>query len=428
MTDITNLKTKLYYETATINNINTETANIAEVGPSFLSVTNRYDFSKLKGVVYAEPQSRTAITDEIEKAQNEEDKITEIIRENTANSTDIINSSSIYNTTKTFTAKNIGFESYVEEKALNSTTQNKNLKKTTNTSKLYSNLQYSSKYNKTTQEKILKGGISTLINWLDDYINNYDARLAEGKARGDSEVKLSFLLRIRKAIENCDFPVGFGNDKYFEDNSDETGVVLGAFSNQYYDNYYLNPEDNTNDAMGATPYLNKSLILNAGVYCIDRKYTSQDAVVKAINNGESVSLIDVYMSSDEFYYNYASAYLASVLAHELIHSTHITNEAVTYNTCETIEDDFRNQVVSTNWTDALKAIATANGIDLSSMTYGDAYLPTSGGGGLGFHDLGDIDSVASHGHDENMAYEDYYSASTGKTLEDDKKELLNFYV
>ena len=168
--------------------------------------------------------------------------------------------------------------------------------------------------------------------------------------------------------------------------------------------------------------------MNAGVYCIDRKYTSQDAVLKAINNGESVSLIDVYMSSDEFYYNYASTYLASVLAHELIHSTHITNEAVTYNTCETIEDDFRNQVVSTNWTDALKAIATANGIDLSNMTYGDAYLPTSGGGGLGFHDLGDIDSVASHGHDENMAYDDYKLAATGNTLEDDKKELLNFYV
>ena len=109
MTDITNLKTKLYYETATINNINTETANIAETGPSFLSVTNRYDFSKLKGVVYAEPQYNTTITEEIEKTQNEEDKITEIIRENTANSTDIINSSSIYNTAKTYTAKNIGF-------------------------------------------------------------------------------------------------------------------------------------------------------------------------------------------------------------------------------------------------------------------------------------------------------------------------------
>lgn len=428
MTDISNLKTKLYYETATVNNINTETANIVEAGPSFLSVTNRYDFSKLKGVVYAEPQYNNDITEEIEKAKNEEDKITQIIKENTANSTDIINSSSIYNTVKTFTAKNIGFESYVEENTLNSTTQNKKLNDTTDTSKLYANLQYSSKYDKTTQEKILKGGISTLVNWLDDYINNYDARVAEGKSRGDSEVKLSFLLRLRKAIENCDFPVGFGNDEYFENNSDENSVVLGAFSNQYYDNYYLNPEDNTNDAMGATPYLNKSLILNAGVYCIDRKYTSQDEVVKAINNGKSIDLIDVYMSSDEFYYNYTSAYLASVLAHELIHSTHITNEAVTYNTCETIEDDFRNQVVSTNWTDTLKAIATANGIDLSSMTYGDAYLPTSNGGGLGFHDLGSIDSVAAHGHDENMAYDDYSLASTGNTLEDDKKELLNFYV
>ena len=44
----------------------------------------------------------------------------------------------------------------IEEKALNSTTQNKNLNKTTDTSKLYENLQYSSKYNKTTQEKMLK--------------------------------------------------------------------------------------------------------------------------------------------------------------------------------------------------------------------------------------------------------------------------------
>ena len=460
-TDISQLKLNLYSteKGIDVSNAIIETDNI---GPSFLSVTNNYGLSNIKGVVYADDVISGAVQDEIDKTQNENDTISSIINEN--------KNGSVLDTNTVFTAKTITFESYAETVANsngNSTTGSTSSKTTTSNgttvrtttspAALYRNIQYSENYDKDIQQKIIQGGIDILVNWLDDYINNYEERVAEGKANGETEMKLSFLLRLRKAIENCDFPIGFGNDDYFDAASDEGSVVLGAYSAAYNTSYYLNPEDHANDNVGALKHTSSSIILNADLFCINRKYTSQYQVQKAIERGDfdylfeegttqeqiNEAYTDVLLASDEVYYNYACTYFASILAHELIHSTHITNEAVTYATCEMIEDDFRDQVISTSWTDETQAAVDtifAN-LDLNSITYDELYLPIGGGRGVGFHDLGDNDDVASHGHNENMAYNTdttyadgtiaykaYTNFTTGNTLEDDKKELMNFIV
>ncbi len=455
-TDLTNIQLNTYNKAKV--NLSTAIEEAQGAGPSFLTLTNLNDFSNIKGVVYADDVISGAVEDEINKTQNEGDNISSIIDEN--------KNGSVFDSNNVFTAKTIEFESY-EESIKNSTTSTTAptttatngapIKTTTNKNNLYKNVQLSNNYSQDVQKKIIQSGIDLLIDWLDDYINNYDERVAEGKENGESEVKLSFLLRLRKAIENCDFPIGFGNDDYFTQASGEGYVVLGAYSAAYNTSYYLNPEDHANDNVGALNHVNRSILLNAGVFCINRKYTSEYQVQKAIERGEfdylrgedvtqeeiNQAYLDVIMASDETYYNYASVYFASILAHELIHSTHITNEAVTYNTCELIEDDFRDQVVASSWTSEELAAVDSLFVNanLNNLTYGEIILPTGDGGGLGFHNLGSSDDVASHGHDENMAYntdttyEDgtiaykaYTNFATGNTLDDDKKELLNFIV
>ncbi len=460
-TDISKLQLNLF-STQTGIDVSNAIVEPDNIGPSFLSVTNNFGLSNIKGVVYAKDVISGTVQDEIDKTQNENDTISSIVNENT--------NGSILDTNTIFTAKTITFESYADTLA-NSTSNSTStgstsstttsngttVKTTTNPTALYQNIQYSENYDKEIQQKIIQGGIDILVNWLDDYINNYEEKVAEGQANGETEVKLSFLLRLRKAIENCDFPIGFGNDDYFTEASGDGYIVLGAYSAAYDTSYYLNPEDHANDNVGALNHFNSSIILNADLFCTNRKYTSQYQVQKAIERGEfdylfeegttqeqiNEAYTDILLASDEVYYSYASTYFASILAHELIHSTHVTNEAVTYATCEMIEDDFRDQVISTNWTaDTQAAVDTifAN-LDLNSITYDELYLPIGGGSGVGFHDLGNNDDVASHGHDENMAYntdtvyEDgtiaykaYTNFTTGNTLEDDKKELMNFIV
>ncbi len=459
-TDITSLQ---------LNSTKKVTVDIAEaikkgttVGPSFLKLTNnQIDTSSIKGVVLVEDVLSGEIEDQIKNTQTETDIINSVLNNNTDGSN--------FDSNKVFTAKKIEFEAYEPTKTTNSTTEetgstaaptpttNSNIKTKTSTNEIYKNIQYSSNYNQEVQERIIKEGIDKLINWLDDYINNYDAKVAEGKERGDSEVKLSFLLRLRKAIETCDFPIGFGNDEYFAEASGEGYVVLGAYSASYNTSYYLNPEDHANDNVGALTHGNRSIILNAGVFCINRKYKNEYQVQKAYEYKDfdylfeegvtqeeiNQAYADIILSSDDVYYDYASTYFASILAHELIHSTHITNEAVTYNTCEMLEDDFRGQLIKTDWDPKTQAVVDSifTDVNLNELTFEDIFLPTGNGGGLGFHDLGNTDDVANHGHNENMAYNTdityddgtiaykaYTNFTTGNTLEDDKKELLNFIV
>jgi hypothetical protein len=280
-------------------------------------------------------------------------------------------------------------------------------------------------------------------------------------------MKLSFLLKLRKAIENCDFPVGFGNDEYFQSEASDGYVVLGAYSNSSYSGNYLNPFDHASDNNAAIQHTNRNITLNAELFVLNRTYKTEKELVNGINAGDfdylseefssqdekdaalNKAYTDVILSSDEVYYNYVKAYLASVLAHEFIHSTHIANEAVTYSTCEMLEDDFRHRLISTNW-----AQSTQEAVDtiyddfiLNELEYDDVFIPTSDGGGLTLHNLypydvlpNSNDNVVKHGYNENMSYDDIvdedgeiiYKAwknfTTGNTLEDARKEVMNFIV
>ena len=427
-------------------------------GPSFLSITNKFDFSKLEGLVYADQVVSGEVEAETSRLQAEQDTINNLISENTSASTEF----SADNIGK-FTAKVIDFERY----QMNAVSGSNRLKTQTNTNNLIKNISLSEKYSEGEQKKIIEGAIEKLAEWLDDYINNYEERVAEGKSRGDSEVKLSFLLRLRKAIENCDFPVGFGNDEYFKANSTDDYIVLGAYSNSYYTGEYLNPTDHANDNNAAIQHMDRNILLNAKVFMPERKYVGEAQLVSAINAGKFDYVMDetldaigqqqainkafgeIIMASDDVYFNYTQTYLASVLAHEFIHSTHIGNEAVTYNTCELLEDDFRDKVIYDGWsTKAQNAVDTIfSGLVLNEITYDEGFIPTGNGGGLGFHDLLPYDKTSSskenvveHGHDENMCYTNVYDEAgnliskgyadygSGNTLEDDKKELMNFVV
>lgn len=438
MTDITNLQPNKYLQCASHNLVNSVEA-VSSVGPSFLKITT-FDFTSLKGVEYDTDVLNGTVSDKIDSIETETDLINSMVTNNTL--------ASKFDSNKTmFSTKTLNAAPAAGAETVNTV---KNIKTKTNTNKIMSNISYSNNYNKDVQKRIIESGIETLVNWLDDYINNYDERVAEGKNRGDSEVKLSFLLRLRNAIENCDFPIGFGNDEYFTEASGEGYVVLGAYSAAYATGSYLNPEDHSNDNVGALQHFNRNILLNAGVFCIDRKYTSEEQLVAAINRAldgtateTTLSYADVLMSSDEFYYSYASAYFASIMAHELIHSTHITNEAVTYNTCEMVEDDFRYQAVFNGWSAETQEAVDKVFVDcdLNSITYGMAFLPIgTEGAGLGFHTLSGVDSVVAHGHEENMSYDDilfsdgsiaykgYKNFTTGNSEFDDKKELMNFIV
>lgn len=437
---------------------NAATYTVAEhsFGPSFLSVTNKFDFSKLEGLVYADSVISGEVEAETAKLQVEQDTINQIINENTNTefSTDNIGK---------FTSKIIKFERYENNAVATANT----LSSQTNTNNLIKNIQLSERYGEGNQKKIIEGAINILAEWLDDNINNYNERMTAGKAKGESEVKLSFLLKLRKAIENCDFPVGFGNDEYFNQHSNDEYVVLGAYSNSYYTDQYLNPYDHANDNNAVIQHMDRSILLNADVFLPSRKYSSEAKLVSAINSGqfdylndESMSAIqqqeainkavgEILMSSDKVYFTYAQTYLASVLAHEFIHSTHIANEAVTYNICEVLEDDFRDKVIFDGWKESTQTAVNTilNGLILNEVTFGECILPTGDGGGLGFHDLLPYDqtspmkeNVVEHGHNENMSYTNTYGENgeliakgyadygSGNTIDDDRKELMNFVV
>lgn len=429
---------------------NTENIPELTVGPSFLSVTNRFDFAKLDGVIYADDTvNYTNVIEKIARIKVELEQIQENldIEIKEANSKPKVISFTQYDSKQTQSEFGLTPPEFT---AVNN--DGVNLGTRTDLTNIYKMIQYSPNYNKTEQKTIFEGAIVKLANWLDDYISNYDERVAEGKAKGDSEVKLSFLLRMRKAIENCDFPIGFGNDSYFEENSKNGYVVLGAYGSATYDSQYLNLNKNANNNNTALNHLNRSIILNAKVFVPQRTYKSESELRAAIKRGDfnylnepneeisqdrliNKALGAIYMSSDDVYYNYTETYLASVLAHELIHSTHITNEAVTYNTCELIEDDFRNQIIFDGWdVRTQESVDTIlQNVNLNELTYGNTFIPFGEGYGLQFHDLlaydktaDGMENVIQHGHEENMQYADYSGMKTGNTEDDDRKELFNF--
>ena len=349
----------------------------------FLSITSRFsplNCALMKVEKYtAEDVINGNTAAETERLQNEADKINNLITTNTQNTLNSIVSESLNATA----AKSIGFVSY---------SSSNSIKAKTDTTNILKNIQYAN----SAEKEIVEGAITVMTEWLDDYITNYDSKIAEGVARGDSELKRSFLLEIRKAIENVDFPIGFGD---YSDPEDEYTLGSYAFNLGGYDQYYhLNT--------------NRSILLNAKYLMPARNYTSYQEIIDDINAGQTnFYYLDIVFASDEGYLNYCKNYMASVLVHELTHSLHIYNEAVTYFTNDCFDDDFYNQAI--------------DGVDQNFMNnYFGNHVITYGDLGIS-HELDGFEAAVQHGHSKNMDYQGLY-VNKGFTITDDRNELLNF--
>lgn len=267
------------------------------------------------------------------------------------------------------------------------------IKANTDTTNILNNIQYAND----DEKAVVEGAIDLLVTWLDDYIANYDQKVSEGQKNNESELKLSFLLELRSVIENIDFPIGFGDYSAPEDE-----YTLGSYSFNMggYDGYYhLNT--------------NRSILLNAKYLMPERPYSSYDEIIALATANPDLEFYytDLAFVSDEAYYNYCTNYMASVLVHELTHSMHIYNEAVTYYVNDCFDDDFYNQKLEGVDQDFLNE--NFRGI---SITYGDLGISNN---------LYTFEDAVNHGHENNLDYEDLY-VNMGFTISDDRNELLNF--
>lgn len=364
---------------------------------------------------------------EINNLLNEKNQINEILKSNINASANNLGGIALASTVSA--PKSIGFVQY--------TGANTNLKAKTDTSAIMSCFTPDPRYAAAEQKKVFEAGVKVMADWLDNYISNYSTKVTQGLKNGESEAKLTFLLRIRKSIENCDFPVGFAQQSMTATPDGGFRVVGGSYNWGYIPGEYENLENKAYTNRSVEHDYNRKLLLNTDLYAFNRKYKTEAEAMAAFNRGESVSVSDMIFSNDETFYKYAGASLAGTLIHELIHSTHVSNEAITYFSCEVFEDDFNNKPIGATYSPEIVALMNANGINLSEITYSqlspNISVPVDGGGvaifnpGFG-HNLTNTDSVAAHGHKENTAYSNYNDYSTGNTLADDKKELLNFAV
>ena len=320
------------------------------------------------------------VSEEINKIQNETAQIENFINENKQVSLNSV----LKENAESASSKKIDFVEYTSGQQLNTKTD------TTNALK---NIQYANDEEK----MVVEGAIEVLADWLDEYITKYDAKVTDGMKRGDSEAKLSMLLEIRKAIENCDFPIGFGDYSAPEDE-----YTLGSYSFVLggYDNYYhLNTH--------------RSILLNSKYLMPERPYESYQAILDKAMAAPDTNFYctDLIFAKDESYYNYCKNYMASVLVHEFTHSLHIYNEAVTYFINDCFDDDFYNTPVE--------------GVDQSFLdNYFSGLVIKYGDLGIS-NELGSFEEVVSHGHKNNMNYTGLY-VNQGFTISDDRNELLNF--
>lgn len=282
-------------------------------------------------------------------------------------------------------AKKIEFVEYTSANTINAKTD---------TTNILNNIQYSND----DEKKVVEGAINLMVEWLDDYIANYNQKVTEGQQNMESELKLSFLLELRKAIENIDFPIGFGDYSAPEDE-----YTLGSYSFVMggYDGYYhLNTQ--------------RSILLNSKYLMPERTYETYQDIIDAYNTDPNTTfyITDIVFANDESYYNYCTNYMASTLIHEITHSLHIYNEAVTYYVNDCFDDDFYYQEIE----GVDKDFISANFEGLTSITYGDVGISNN---------LYTFESVVEHGHENNLDYEDLY-VNMGFTIDDDRNELLNF--
>lgn len=297
-----------------------------------LSITSRFaknGLSQVERVMTAEDVYSGTVNKEIDKILSEEDQITSILKANTnAFNADAIDT--LTETVRANSAKQIGFVQYTAKSKVNSKTDTTSIKN-------------SIVANNEEEKQLISDAIDVMTEWLDDYIANYNVRVAQGKANGDSELKFSFLLEVRKAIENCDFEVGFGTvGNAPSDNFTPNDTTMGSYSPSMlmytdgsmvgYDTYHLN---------GPT----RNILLNPDYFMPERKYSSLDELKAAIASGTTQFEYTDLLVDDEAYDNYCKTNLAATLWHELIHSTHIYNEYVTYYATDTFEDDFADKQI-----------------------------------------------------------------------------------
>ena len=324
-----------------------------------LSITARYNkdaLTQVERVMSTNEVIDGTVAAEIDKIIAEEDQINAVLKENT-NALDADKIDTLQQSLRATTAKTIGFVKYTGKSKINAKTDTASIKN-------------SIVANNAAEKKLIEDSIDVMCEWLDDYIANYNVRVAQGNMNGDSEVKLSFLLEARKAIENCDFKVGFGtvgtgqNDNFTPDDTTmgsynpsmlmyNNGTLVG------YDTYHLNGPD-------------RNILLNPSYFMPDRKYSNVDEIKAAIQAG-TTSFNPVDLLVDEAAYNnYCKTNLAATLWHELIHSTHIYNEYVTYFATDAYEDDIANKEVegfSVNTLNFLKQAfpGFANGVTYESV-------------------------------------------------------------
>ena len=342
--------------------VSEEIANIEAQQNQINSILKANTSASLNSVLNDDTEVDTGITNETDSTEEEGPSFEEIIAG----------------------AKKIEFVEY---------TGGTQIKANTDTTNILNNIQYAND----DEKAVVEGAIDLLVTWLDDYIANYDQKVSEGQKNNESELKLSFLLELRSVIENIDFPIGFGDYSAPEDE-----YTLGSYSFNMggYDGYYhLNT--------------NRSILLNAKYLMPERPYSSYDEIIALATANPDLEFYytDLAFVSDEAYYNYCTNYMASVLVHELTHSMHIYNEAVTYYVNDCFDDDFYNQKLEGVDQDFLNE--NFRGI---SITYGDLGISNN---------LFTFADAVNHGHENNLDYEDLY-VNMGFTISDDRNELLNF--
>lgn len=374
---------------------------------AFLSLTNRFGLGNGLSKVEKKDVISGAVADEINKIQTEQDQITSIINANSKKTFSTLSDVKLAETVQS-NAKTIGFVKYSGSRNINAKTDTTAIK----------NCIVS---NNATEKQLISDSIDLLCDWLDNYIANYDSKITEGLNRGDSELKQSFLLRIRQAIENMDFGLGFGD---YSDPDDENTLGSYSFANTGYDTLHLN--------------VNRSLLLNAKYFMPERPYSSLDEIKTALANGD-IEVTDLvtnpvmFLVDDEAYSNYCKNYIASTLVHEIVHSTHIYDEAITYFTNDCFDDDFYNQDVSGFSQETLSFMQALGAYDISyesgatstvdytdGIQYGDLLIS---------HNLNGFNDAVEHGWQkiqDNPAFATILPQFTSK--EDCRKELLNFAV
>lgn len=324
-----------------------------------LSITARYNkdaLTQVERVMSTNEVIDGTVAAEIDKIIAEEDQINAVLKENT-NALNADKIDTLQQSLRATTAKTIGFVKYTGKSKINAKTDTTSIKN-------------SIVANNAAEKKLIEDSIDVMCEWLDDYIANYNVRVAQGNMNGDSEVKLSFLLEARKAIENCDFNVGFGTvGTGQDDNFTPDDTTMGSYNPSMliyndgtlvgYDTYHLNGPD-------------RNILLNPSYFMPDRKYSNVDEIKAAIQAGTtSFNPVDLLVD-DAAYNNYCKTNLAATLWHELIHSTHIYNEYVTYFATDAYEDDIANKEVegfSVNTLNFLKQAfpGFANGVTYESI-------------------------------------------------------------